>query len=763
VAAAAAALTFVVADVPPLSGSPFRLDWWGLAVVFCLAEVLVVRLPLRREALTFTLAEIPLVFGLFLSAPDDLVLGRVVGTIVALTITRPGRPSGLALNASVAAFEASLAATLFHALAADSLGARTAGAAALALLAATLVAALLVEAGTAITRGKPPLRAVAQTLGIDLLVAAANTSLALVGVALVWRDPQLAFLVVPLAAALFLGYRAYVSARRRADALTLLYETSRMLHGTAEFETALATLLAQARAAFGAEIAALTLVPANAGDGSYRTVLGAGPEHEAIRFFEGPLHPLVARGLVEGVPVRSSSRRGEPLEVGGIEVGDALLAPLRGDGSVLGTILVANRPGSPHGFGRDDLLLFETLANHAAVALDATRLDRELTQLTEALAERRRLERHLRQAQRLESVGRLAGGIAHEFNNLLTAIAGYGELLLTRVDGDERHHVEEINAASARAATLTRQLLAFGRKQVARPVVLDLNEVLEELDGAILSELADGIDLVTDLEPGVVSVRADRALLEEALLKLAANAREAMPDGGVLTIRTENVEVAAVSPGEVPMPAGRYALVSVSDTGRGMDESTRAQAFEPFFTTKGIGEGPGLGLASVYGFVKQSGGFIFVRSRPAAGARFDVYLPDATAARTASALPAPSSHRPTVLLVEDEPILRRAIRELLERGGCAVLDAADASEALTLSTRFQGDIQLLVTGAVPSRMGAAELHDLLVHERPGLRVLSLSGSLGAPPADEPDRIDEHPYRTEALLERARELLAAGKP
>jgi signal transduction histidine kinase/CheY-like chemotaxis protein len=731
VAAAAAALAVVVADVPPLVGAPFRLEWWALAPVFCAAEILVVRLPLRREALPFTLAEIPLVFGLFFAGPDDLVLGRVVGVVVALALTRPGRSACLALTASVAALEASLAAALFHTLAADSLDARTAGAAALALLVATLAAALLVQAGTALSRGTPALRDVARTLGIDLLVAVANTSLALVGVVLVWREPQLAFLVVPLAAVLFLGYRAYVSARRRNDALTLLYETSRMLHGTAEFETALGTLLAQARAAFGAELAALTLVPANAGDGMYRAVLGAGSEHEPMRFVDEPLDPLLERGLVEGVAVRSPARSGASLQVAGIDVGDALLAPLRGDGGVLGTILVANRPGSPQGFGRDDLLLFETLANHAAIALEATRLDRELTQLTEALAERRRLERHLRQAQRLESVGRLAGGIAHEFNNLLTAIAGYGELLLTSVDGDERRHVEEINAASARAATLTRQLLAFGRKQVARPVILDLNEVVEQLHGAIRSELADGIDLVTDLEPGVVPVRADRALLQEALLNLAANAREAMPDGGTLTIRTEDVDVAAVSPGEVPMPAGRYALVSVSDNGRGMDESTRAQAFEPFFTTKGIGEGPGLGLASVYGFVKQSGGFIFVRSRPGAGARFDVYLPDVKAPHSAPALPAPSSQHPTVLLVEDEPDLRTAIRELLERGGCTVLDAADASEALTLSTRFQGDIQLLVTGADSSAMSAAELHDLLVHERPGLRVLTLSGSLDA--------------------------------
>jgi signal transduction histidine kinase/CheY-like chemotaxis protein len=772
-AGAAAALAVFVAGEPPLAGAPVQLAWWALAPLFYLAELLVIHLPFRRDAYTFTLSEIPLVLGLFLATPDDLVVGRVVGAVVALAITTRSRqrPAKLVFNVAFFALEAAAAAAIFHALVpstADGLSVGTSAAAIAAALGPMPLGVILVQSAIALSEGRPDPRKAVEALAIDLLVAVASTSLALVCVGLLWSDPYLGFLVVPLVVVLFLAFRAYVSARQRHDALEFLYETGRMLHGAAEFESALTALLSQARTAFRAEIAAATLAPSGAGESAFRTLLGPGEALETMRSLEGDRDALGERALEEGRALRfPSTRGGPPLEVAGVAVRDAMVAPLRGDRQVLGTIVVANRLGEFGSFSADELRLFETLAAHAAVTLEATRLDRELTQLTESMAERRRLEKHLRQSQKLEAVGRLAGGIAHEFNNLLTAIGGYSELLLARLQGEERQHVEEISSAANRAARLTRQLLAFGRKQVARPEVLDLNEVIEHLEGMIRPMLGARVELVTDLEPGLINVSADPGLLEEALLNLAINARDAMPEGGMLTIRTENVEVASLSPGEVPMPAGRYALLSVSDTGHGMDEETRARAFEPFFTTKGIGEGTGLGLASVYGIVKQSGGFIFVRSRPSAGARFDVYLPakDSAPGHAREPVPpVPVVHQPTVLLVEDEPAVRRVIREMLERARFNVVEASDGPEALAVSTRFEGEIDLLVTDSVMPHMSGSELYELLELERRDISVLYMSGYPSGAILDED--LDptmpfiQKPFSAATLVERAHEILAA---
>jgi signal transduction histidine kinase/CheY-like chemotaxis protein len=771
-AGAAVGVAIMVSGEPPLAGTPVQLEWWALAPLFYLAELLVIHLPFRKDAYTFTLSEIPLVLGLFLAAPDDLIVGRVVGAVVALAITTRTRqrPAKLVFNIALFAFEAGVAAAIFHALApasADGLTAATSVAAIAAALLPMPLGAILVQSAIAISEGRPGGRVAVESLAIDLLGAMASTSLALVSVGLIWSDPALGFLILPLVAVLFLAFRAYVSARQRHDALEFLYETGRMLHGSAEFESALTALLSQARSAFRAEIAVATLAPSGTGDSAFRTVLGPGAALEAMRSLDGDSDPLAERALAEERAVRFPSTRGGPYrEVAGVPVRDAMVALLRGERQVLGTLVVANRLGEFGTFSDDELQLFETLAAHAAVTLEATRLDRELTQLTESMAERRRLEKHLRQSQKLEAVGRLAGGIAHEFNNLLTAIGGYSELLLSRLEGDERQHVEEISGAANRAARLTRQLLAFGRKQVARPEVLDLNEMIEHLEGMIRPMVGARVELVTDLEPGLLPVSADPGLLEEALLNLAINARDAMPEGGILTIRTENVEVASLSPGEVPMPAGRYALLSVSDTGHGMDEETRARAFEPFFTTKGIGEGTGLGLASVYGIVKQSGGFIFVRSRPSAGARFDVYLPAKSSApgRVVETPPPVAAERhPTVLLVEDEPAVRRVIREMLERARFRVVEAADGPEALAVSTRFDGEIDLLVTDSVMPHMSGAELVELLELERSDIAVLYMSGYPSVSRLDED--IDpttpfiQKPFSAATLVERAHEILA----
>jgi signal transduction histidine kinase/CheY-like chemotaxis protein len=772
-AGAAAGLTALVAGEPALAGTPVQLDWWALAPMFYLAELLVIHMPFRREACTFTLSEIPLVLGLFLAAPEDLVLGRVLGAVIALAIATRSRqrPAKLTFNVALYALEAAGAVAIFQALAPASADGLTTGAflaAVAAVLVPVAIGALLVGTAIGISEGRPEPRLAGEALAIGLLGAVAGTSLALVCVGLLWSDPALVLLILPVVAVLYLAFRAYVSARQRHDALEFLYETSRMLHGSSEFESALTALLSQARTAFRAELAAATLAPSEAGESGFRTVLGPGSVLETMRSLDGDPEPLAERALAEGRAIRFQASRGGPAPtIAGVTVRDAMVAPLRGERQALGAIVVANRLGELGSFSADELRLFATLAAHAAVTLEATRLDRELTQLTESMAERRRLEKHLRQSQKLEAVGRLAGGIAHEFNNLLTAIAGYSELLLSRLDGDERDHVEEINSAAGRAARLTRQLLAFGRRQVARPEVLDLNEVIEHLEGMIRPMLGAGVEVVIDLEQGLVNVNADPGLLEEALLNLAINGRDAMPEGGTLTIRTENVEVATLSPGEVPMPAGRYALLSVSDTGHGMDDETRARAFEPFFTTKGIGEGTGLGLASVYGIVKQSGGFIFVRSRPSAGARFDVYLPekDSPPGRAAvPALPDPIEQLPTVLLVEDEPAVRRVIREMLERARFRVIEAADGADALALSTGYQGEIDLLVTDSVMPRMSGTELFGRLELERSDLSVLYMSGypgvSSGSEELDPSMPFIQKPFSAATLVERAHQILAA---
>jgi signal transduction histidine kinase/CheY-like chemotaxis protein len=772
-AGAAAGLMVLVAGEPALAGTPVQLHWWALAPMFYLAELLVIHVPFRREACTLTLSEIPLVLGLFLAAPEDLVVGRVVGAVIALAIATRSRqrPAKLAFNVALYALETAGAVAIFRALAPASADGLTTGAC-LAAVAAVLVpvatGALLVGTAIGISEGRPEPRLAVEALAIGLFVAVASTSLALVCVALLWSDPALVLLILPVVAVLHLAFRAYVSARQRHDALEFLYETGRMLHGSSEFESALTALLSQARTAFRVELAAATLAPSDAGESGFRTVLGPGSVLETMRSLDGDPEPLVERALAEGRAIRfQTARGGLPPTIAGIAVRDAMVAPLRGERQVLGTIVVANRLGEFGSFSADELRLFATLAAHAAVTLEATRLDRELTQLTESMAERRRLERHLRQSQKLEAVGRLAGGIAHEFNNLLTAIAGYSELLLSRLDGDEREHVEEIHSAASRAARLTRQLLAFGRRQVARPEVLDLNDVIEHLEGMIRPMLGDGVEVLIDLEQGLLNVKADPGLLEEALLNLAINARDAMPEGGTLTIRTENVEVAALSPGEVPMPAGRYVLLSVSDTGHGMDEATRARAFEPFFTTKGIGEGTGLGLASVYGIVKQSGGFIFVRSRPSAGARFDVYLPEKDSAPGRAAVPALPDligQLPTVLLVEDEPAVRRVIREMLERARFRVIEAADGAEALALSAGYQGEIDLLVTDSVMPRMSGTELFGRLELERSDVSVLYMSGypnvSSGSEELDPSMPFIQKPFSAATLVERAHQILAA---
>lgn len=345
-------------------------------------------------------------------------------------------------------------------------------------------------------------------------------------------------------------------------------------------------------------------------------------------------------------------------------------------------------------------------------------------------SERRALEETLRHSQRLETVGQLAGGVAHDFNNLLTAISGYCDFSLERSKGDPEltHNLQEIARASERATELTRQLLAFGRRQVLRPSTFDLNKAVMETNAIVGRVLGENIRIVNALEPAGCPVKADQGQIEQVLLNLAVNARDAMPDGGALSFITENVSLSAEQAESLSLLPGRYARLRVTDTGHGMDSATSERIFEPFFTTKEVGEGSGLGLATAYGIVTQSGGQITVESELNEGANFDIYLPWAEL----EPLPASEEHdqdaeggREQILLVEDEPGVREVTAKMLERQGYKVTAVADPEQAIDVASRI--DFDLLVSDLVLPGMNGQRLAAELRSRKAGLRVVYISG------------------------------------
>jgi PAS domain S-box-containing protein len=350
------------------------------------------------------------------------------------------------------------------------------------------------------------------------------------------------------------------------------------------------------------------------------------------------------------------------------------------------------------------------------------------------LVERRRLEHQLRQAQKMEAVGRLAGGIAHDFNNVLTVIISNSEMLLSGFGSDDprRGEVEDIKGAAQRAATLTRQLLAFSRKQVLQPRVLNLNDVVANLEKMLARLIGEDVELMTLLEPDLWAVEADPGQMEQIIMNLAVNARDAMPEGGKLAIETGNVEVdESFTEKHYPMGAGHYVMLVVCDNGIGMDTETRAHIFEPFFSTKPRGKGTGLGLSMVYGIVKQSGGYIWAYSEPGAGTTFKIYMPrvDREAGKVETEPPRTSTARgdETVLLVEDEEAVRVLARRILKESGYKVLEAREPSEALEVCECYADPIHLLVTDVVMPEASGRELAEQLSALRPGVRVLYISG------------------------------------
>jgi PAS domain S-box-containing protein len=351
----------------------------------------------------------------------------------------------------------------------------------------------------------------------------------------------------------------------------------------------------------------------------------------------------------------------------------------------------------------------------------------------EDITERRALEQQLRSSQKMEAIGRLAGGIAHDFNNLLMVISGYCEFLLERVgkDPDLKQPAEEIRNAADRATSLTRQLLAFSRRQVLDPKILNLNDVVAENFTMLPRLIGEDIELVTVAGKDLWNVKADRGQIEQVIMNLVVNARDAMPDGGRLVIETANVSLDDAYVRQHPaMDIGDYVMLAISDTGIGMDAETQSHIFEPFFTTKGQ-KGTGLGLSTVYGIVKQSGGAIWVYSEPTRGTTFKVYLPRVAGVPEPARVQAPAGAlapgRETVLLVEDEANVRKLTRELLERQGYTVLEAVDGAHAIQLSIEYAGHIDLLLTDVIMPGINGRELADKVTLFRPGVSVLFMSG------------------------------------
>ena len=386
--------------------------------------------------------------------------------------------------------------------------------------------------------------------------------------------------------------------------------------------------------------------------------------------------------------------------------------------------------------------------------------------------ERAALEEQLRQSQKMEAIGRLAGGVAHDFNNLLTIVSGYSELLLERLDQEDpmRPHIEEIKKAGDRAASLTRQLLAFSRKQVMAPQVVDLNRVVAGMNRMLQRLIGEDVELVAICCDDLWRVKADPGQIEQVIMNLAVNARDAMPKGGRLTIETANVELdETYSQRHLAIAPGPYVMLAVSDTGDGMDTATQARVFEPFFTTKEQGKGTGLGLATVYGIVKQSGGYIWLYSEPGEGATFKIYLPRAEGkvpeARKTEERVQPTMGSETILVVEDDEAVRGFVRGVLQSRGHTLLEAGNSNEALSLLRTHQQPIQLLLTDVVMPQMSGRELAQQLLALQPKMKVLFMSGytdnAVVQHGALEPGtNFLQKPFSPERLMRKVREILDA---
>jgi PAS domain S-box-containing protein len=392
------------------------------------------------------------------------------------------------------------------------------------------------------------------------------------------------------------------------------------------------------------------------------------------------------------------------------------------------------------------------------------------------ISERQQLEEQLRQSQKMEAIGRLAGGLAHDFNNMMTAVIGQSDMLLRQIDPDHPFHekIGEIKRAGERAAALTAQLLAFSRKQVLQPEVLEINRLVQELEEMLRRLIGEDIDLVIRLDETTGKVKADPNQLQQVILNLVVNARDAMPEGGRLVIETSNAFLdEAYANRHAEVTPGAYVKLAISDTGHGIAPEVQAHIFEPFFTTKPQGAGTGLGLSMVYGIVKQSGGHIWVYSEPGFGTTFKIYLPRTDEVAEVVPLRAEWPELPrgteTVLLVEDEELVRDLVRELLEVCGYRVLEAADGEAAIELFEREQLQVDLLITDLVMPRIGGRQLAERLRALRPEIKILYMSGYtddiiIHRGVMSESAAFIQKPFTLDDLARRVREILdAPGHP
>jgi GAF domain-containing protein/CheY-like chemotaxis protein len=546
------------------------------------------------------------------------------------------------------------------------------------------------------------------------------------------EDRELMALLADQAAIAIRNANLLQASKLRQIHLETLLEVSRQLSKIQPTEALLATISEACGRLLGSESVGFRLVEGDelvlAGSWGDANVMVA-PRLKIGESLSGRVaasgEPLVVTDLANDARLIPSHRE----TISGRGYRALLAVPVKVGDRVVGVLAIRTRRET--GFSAEDLMIATAFASQAAVSLENNRLYQETQRAYDELAH---TQDQLTQASKMEAVGRLAGGVAHDFNNLLTVMMGRTDLLLENMDhGDPRRPaIELIQKTTSRAADLTRQLLAFSRKQVLRPAVLDLNAAVANVSEMLRRLIGEDITLVTALAPALGQVKADPGQIEQVIMNLAVNARDAMPHGGRLTLETANVELdAGYARKHLGARPGPHVMLALSDTGVGMDAATQARIFEPFFTTKGPDKGTGLGLATVYGIVKQSDGNIWVYSEPGRGTTFKIYLPRVEEA----ALPAPSiatSGRPprgmeTILLVEDEEAVRDLARDVLRTRGYTVVEASDASEALRICERHPGAIEMVLTDVVMPGMTGRDLADRLALLRPAIKVLYMSG------------------------------------
>jgi signal transduction histidine kinase len=506
-----------------------------------------------------------------------------------------------------------------------------------------------------------------------------------------------------------------------------------------------------------------------------KKVIGIGLDDFSLPVVEGGvLHQLVrARQAVFSTAQEAFQRNFPKLDTDSVEkmidllqVGKAISAPLVPEDRVIGILSVQSED-----LGSDDIPAVTAFANQMAMAWRKNRL---VEDLKESLDELQTTQEQLLQAQKMEAVGKLAGGIAHDFNNLLTAIKGYTELLLRHSNREDPSHGDlmGIKKASDQAARLTRQLLAFSRKQVLQPRIINLNEIILKMQEMLQRMIGEDIELLVNLQEDLHSVRADPGQIEQIILNLAVNARDAMGEGGTLALQTANVAVGKRKPRSISaLDSGDYCVLNVRDTGSGMSRETRRRLFEPFFTTKDTGKGTGLGLATVYGIVRQSNGTIFVDSEPGEGTAFTIYLPREDGKSEPSSLQAAPKEKlqgsERILLVEDEDMVRQLAERVLREYGYSVLVSSCGTEALEIVARQSEPIDLLVTDVImPGGMNGKQLADRIVKSRPGMKILYISGYadggiFSKAEQDAQIHLLEKPFSPVVLVQKVRELLDGG--